>query len=152
MLVSETAKALVRQTTDKFIDISGVPAASSGVFPGEIVFGAGGILDLATPPRGVQSKVRRARGYDHVRGGVTSSVSGTIRVLQAWTKGQAITGAIMLNWATTFAAATIVDPVSGLNVVDFFIPVTRELVVVRFTATADLAGEFEMGAFLLPAS
>jgi hypothetical protein len=56
----------------------------------------------------------------------------------------------MLNWAQTFAAPTIADPVSGLQVMDAFVENTREFVVIRFDAFNPLAGIFQIGAYLLP--
>jgi hypothetical protein len=98
---------------------------------------------------GVQSQVVRGRGFSRVRGGVVNSlVAGTIRVLQAYTPDD------IVGFAITFSAATIVDPISGFNVVDFDIPVTREFVVIRFVGAADftpgLNDTFEFAFQLVP--
>lgn len=149
-LTTQTAKAQVRQTSDNFLLVTELPVASGGLFPGQIVYGAGGLLDVVNPPIGIQSQVRRCRGFRTIRVGVTSTVGGTLRVLEAWTPGVAQVGAIMLNWAQTFAAPTIADPVSGLQVMDAFVENTREFVVIRFDAFNPLAGIFQIGAYLLP--
>jgi hypothetical protein len=142
-VMTETAKAQVRQTTDRWFIVEARPVVSGGAFPNQVVFGVGGILDVVAAPRGVQSAARRARGFARVRGGVTSTSAGTIFIMQSWTMAQA-------SFAVTFTAATVIDPISGLSIVDFDIAVVREFAMIRFTGGVDLAGVFEAGSFLLP--
>jgi hypothetical protein len=60
---------------------------------------------------------------------VNSLVAGRIRVLQGWDINQA-------NMAVTFDVATIVDPITGRNVIEFQVPVTRRYAVIRFVGNA----------------
>ena len=145
-LVTETAKAPVRQITDNWFLVTTRPTVAEGAFPGQIVFGAAGLADVGAgiAVRGIQSAIRRCRGFARLRCGVTATSAGTLRVFQGWTSG-AIT-----NFAVTFEAATGADTVSALQVVDADVPIFREFVVVRFTGTADLAGILEIGGTLLP--
>jgi hypothetical protein len=141
---TETAKAQVRQTSDRWLLHTVIPAAG-GAFPGELNTDAAGAA--VAPVRNVQSRVRRARGYSVVRVGVTSTITGTLRVMQGWVVNRN-TGPT--NFATVFSAPTIADPVSGLFVLDADVVITREFAMIRFNGGADLAGTFEIGAFLLP--
>lgn len=72
------------------------------------------------------------------------TTAGTVRVMEGWNE------AAQASFAVVFAAATVLDPVSGLQVIDFDLPVTRTFVMVRFTGGVDLAGTFEFGAMLVP--
>jgi hypothetical protein len=143
MLTTETAGAEVRQTVDRFLYQVTVPTAASASFPKQVVFGPAGITDFSSP-RSIQSAMRRARGYAVVRGGVISTIAGTIYVMQSWS------GANMNSFAVTYTAALVADPLSGLFALDWSQPISREMVLIRFTASADIATTFEIGAMLLP--
>lgn len=100
-------------------------------------------------PLGAQIDVMNADGFARLRGGVVNSlVAGTIRILQGWQPTP------INNYAVTFSAATVVDPVSGFNIIDFDVPVTRRFVLVRFIGAAPFvpgpADRFEMAAVLIP--
>jgi hypothetical protein len=100
-------------------------------------------------PVAVQSQVIRARGYARVRGGVTNSlVAGTVRVLQGDNPAD------LAAFAATFSAPTVVDAVSGFNVLDFDVAVVREFIQLRFIGDANfepgVGDVFEFGSSLVP--
>ena len=98
-----------------------------------------------------ESQIFDARGHATIRGGVVNSlVAGTVRVLQGHDPDD------ITNFAVTFTAATVVDTISGFNVLDFSVPVFRRYIVVRFVGDADFvpgnADTWEFSAFVLPIS
>lgn len=100
---------------------------------------------------GIQTDVMRARGHSYVRGGVVNSlVGGTIRVMQAWDANN------LTSFHTVYSQHTVLDALTGFNVLDFSVRINREFVLVRFIGDADFTpgvnDTFEFQALVIPAA